>query len=1015
MHSNISRVGFVGLILFAVVFFIYPQAHALNEQVNWKQANEYYKRGQYDSAAYFYQKSLEEGTDQNRLEVLHALIETYLKSGDYNDAFNLLVNAFSEANNPYWRNKLLVLQAKNHFSNGDPQRAIDIISPLWTSIVEIEVRADALNTLAKSQVWVGELESAKIFNSKADSLIQLLADQPPILMGDIHNVSGILFYFQGEYDKAIQAFKLALDAKKKVLYEFNPDVVSFYGNIGVMYKNKSQYEKALEYYGYEFEHLYTRLGEYHPHIATSYLNIGAILHAKGSHQLAIEAFEKALEIRTELMGADHALTLEIYEWLGNVNAAIGNNEIAEAQFRQVLEGRKKLFGENNHYTSLTFYNVGEILFFQKKYAESIPFFEKAIQIGEEIYEEASPDLASNYNGLGESLLMLNQIDDAKKNFYLAIEQSVPGFLWNGESNVVPDVIVYLRFSEIFQSLIGLAKTYSLEGDNQKLLVAKDCIKAAEKVLTEERNGFTEDKDRIMISAYAKQLAEVAISVEYKLLEQTNDPTCRQEIFRWSEWPKSSALLSSVSDNRAKEVSEIPDSLLALELKYRLMKDSLHNILISAEPEELKDIKTEIFDLSQKHSSLIDYLESNFPKYARQKYGARPAAIEDVQLKLSKEAKRKNLLTYHYGGDGELVIQLVKSDTIYQQRILDETLIEKIQDLRHRLLNQNEIDTLSNKIYQTVLGPIEGKIEANVDLVIVTGAVLSHLPFDLLIDDQGRFLCEKYNICYAVSSTLYANNEKPKRKNQLKLIAYVPEFNPNPDSVSRSADIILKDNTLNPLKGAKEESKLIVDLFSGKLKSGLEATERNFKEEAANFDIIHLATHSIVNESNFDYTKMIMEQDEMEDGHLHAFEIVNMNLNAQLVTLSACNTGFGKIRKGEGVMSLSRAFAYAGVPATVVSLWPASDKSTPELMKYFYQNLKEGQRKSEALNNARKEYLATATGKARHPFYWGGFVVIGDDSPITSENSYVAMILSILFLLTAVPIVLVIKNKYLSID
>ena len=125
----------------------------------------------------------------------------------------------------------------------------------------------------------------------------------------------------------------------------------------------------------------------------------------------------------------------------------------------------------------------------------------------------------------------------------------------------------------------------------------------------------------------------------------------------------------------------------------------------------------------------------------------------------------------------------------------------------------------------------------------------------------------------------------------------------------------------------------------------------------------------------------------------------------MVTLSACNTGFGKIKKGEGVMSLSRAFAYAGVPATVVSLWPASDKSTPQLMKYFYQNLHDGQSKDVALNNARKQYLETAQGKARHPFYWGGFVVIGDNSPISRRTNLLVWMIPILIIIILIGTVL----------
>ena len=189
--------------------------------------------------------------------------------------------------------------------------------------------------------------------------------------------------------------------------------------------------------------------------------------------------------------------------------------------------------------------------------------------------------------------------------------------------------------------------------------------------------------------------------------------------------------------------------------------------------------------------------------------------------------------------------------------------------------------------------------------------------------------------------------------------------------------------LSKLPGALNEVNALSDILDNQAFINQEATETNFRKNAQDYGMIHLATHAIVDENSAESARLVfnLEADSTNDGYLYPHEIYNLELNAQLVTLSACNTGFGKIKKGEGVMSLSRAFAYAGVPATVVSLWPASDKSTPELMKYFYQNLTDGQAKDIALNNARKQYLSTATGKARHPFYWGGFVLIGDNTPI----------------------------------
>ena len=205
---------------------------------------------------------------------------------------------------------------------------------------------------------------------------------------------------------------------------------------------------------------------------------------------------------------------------------------------------------------------------------------------------------------------------------------------------------------------------------------------------------------------------------------------------------------------------------------------------------------------------------------------------------------------------------------------------------------------------------------------------------------------------------------------------------------------------------------ISELFNGKQYLKEMATESNFREAAGQFGMIHLATHALVDDKDPKQSRLVFNLvgDSLNDGYLHVHEIVSLDLNAQIVTLSACNTGFGKIKRGEGVMSLSRAFAYAGVPATVVSLWPASDKSTPELMKYFYQNLKDGQSKDVALNNARKQYLATAKGKARHPFYWGGFVLIGDERPIVGENKWLLPVTTFAGLLVLIGVVFLRRRK-----
>jgi CHAT domain-containing protein len=153
--------------------------------------------------------------------------------------------------------------------------------------------------------------------------------------------------------------------------------------------------------------------------------------------------------------------------------------------------------------------------------------------------------------------------------------------------------------------------------------------------------------------------------------------------------------------------------------------------------------------------------------------------------------------------------------------------------------------------------------------------------------------------------------------------------------------------------------------------------------ANQYRVIHLATHSIVDDENPSFSRLIFSagSDSTEDGHLHSYELYNLHLNADLVTLSACNTGFGKIQEGEGIMSLARGFAYAGCPNIVMSLWPASDKATAHLMEMFYQGLAAGLSKDAALRKAKLQYLNEADALSANPYFWSSFVFMGEPSPL----------------------------------
>jgi CHAT domain-containing protein len=194
--------------------------------------------------------------------------------------------------------------------------------------------------------------------------------------------------------------------------------------------------------------------------------------------------------------------------------------------------------------------------------------------------------------------------------------------------------------------------------------------------------------------------------------------------------------------------------------------------------------------------------------------------------------------------------------------------------------------------------------------------------------------------------------------------------------------------VNYLPESKEEVNAIYRLLGGEIYLDELATETIFKTRAPKKALLHLATHGIVDNDNPDFSRLYFntEKDSLNDGLLHAHEIVKMNLSADLVTLSACNTGTGKILNGEGISSLGRAFAYANCPNQLISLWPANDKSTTQLMSYYYYNLDQGLGKSSALTAAKRKYLSLAPEIFKHPYYWAGFVYYGQNNPLDTGNN-----------------------------
>ena len=252
-----------------------------------------------------------------------------------------------------------------------------------------------------------------------------------------------------------------------------------------------------------------------------------------------------------------------------------------------------------------------------------------------------------------------------------------------------------------------------------------------------------------------------------------------------------------------------------------------------------------------------------------------------------------------------------------------------------------------------------------------------------------YLIRDFSLGYSHSSTLLFAERLKTKSPENKVLAFAPKYINPLDQIDSSWNRQADPDFLLPLPGILKEVQSIDETVPSRIFLNEQATEANFKKYAPDYNVLHLAMHTIMDDEQPLQSLLafsnVEDSDSVEDNRLYAYEIYNMKLNAQMAVLSSCSSGFGKMQKGEGMMSLARGFIYAGCPCIVMTLWQVSDKSSSELMTSFYRYLKKGRSKQEAMRLAKIDYLDDADDLTSNPYFWSGFVVVGDGSPVYRKS------------------------------
>lgn len=308
-------------------------------------------------------------------------------------------------------------------------------------------------------------------------------------------------------------------------------------------------------------------------------------------------------------------------------------------------------------------------------------------------------------------------------------------------------------------------------------------------------------------------------------------------------------------------------------------------------------------------------------------------------------------------------------------ITERALTAEVRRFRELLASRDLVyEPAARALYDRLLRRVAPQLKEARTLCIVPDGPLWELPFHALQPAAGEFLLDRHAIYYAPSlSVLREMSKRPREARAEKLLAFGNPILPG------TRPSVYRDTPLAPLPQTETEIRAIASLYgagNSRLRLRGEAREELVKAEAGRFDVLHFATHGILDDENGLYSRLVFSPPatKSEDGLLEAREIMRLDLGARLAVLSACETARGRVSTGEGVIGMSWALFVAGVPATVVSQWKVDSTSTAALMIEFHRNLRRGHGNAESL---RRAALTTRANRAwRHPFHWAPFVVIG---------------------------------------
>lgn len=849
-------------------------------------------------------------------------------------------------------------------------------------------------------------------------------------LAQIYQNIGRLYVMTDKYDEALDYFNQAENIYIKKLGIKHQNLASIYHNEGIIYLYQADYKKALTFFNKALTIYQDNLSPGHPNIMSALLDIGNVYEMQYNYADALKYY--SLSIPED---KNNPSIIKSYRNLANTYLKLNKKPEAEKYYKLALDKSQKLLGPESPEAAFCYLYYGNMLSINRPNSkEGLNLIQKALGIYKGAFGPKNRDVSDAYKYIAGYYSRNNNHEKALEFYQKALIAGFPGF--NDTSSVSnPDISKNTPESYLLNVINAKADALSLlyKSNPKRLSYLKAAAQTNElavNTIEKLRSTYQNEESKLMISGVMKNTFMNTIITSVQLYESTKDNHYLENAFKYSEKSKSAVLLSSMRDIEAKKVGNIPSNLKDSEKSLKIELSIYNKLLFDENQKTVPDQNKvnlwsgKVFEINQKYDSLVKVIEVKYPSYYNLKYNN-----EVIQANAINEHLQPNQALIEYSltdtllytmvfADKQMHVFTTKTDSTFRtdiRKMRDLTAAGGNQDFSHADFTQ--FVSSAGHLYDILIAPTK-KVIKNKRLIIIPDAEIGYISFDILLTRKLKssekdfrdlpYLISENPISYAASATMLFSDFGTKNKDiRHKLLAYAPSYdNIKNVDINNLLNKRSERNYLLPIPGVQEEVENISKIFSSNVFEGKNATEENFKTNAGNYGVLHLAMHTIINDENPLYSKLVFFQNNNKDndGLLNTYELFNMELHAELAVLSACNTGTGLLMKGEGIMSLARGFFYAGVPSIVMTLWSVEDYSGVELMTSFYSALAEGKTKDEALQYAKLSYLRSTDQLKAHPHFWAAFVSIGDTTPIhiTKQSGhlwfYIFLTLAILSLL-----------------